>query len=77
MIQVDLTACNKYLKKGESLEECLARNREDCNSSLEMLARERARVEKMEAAIRVAIHPDSLITDHVREALRAALEQKP
>lgn len=47
--QMDLwAACQPYMKAGETPAECIKRNRDDANSTLEMLANERAENERLE-----------------------------
>ena len=50
MTDIDtLRGCAAYLKEGETLAECIQRNRDDANSTLRMLADERRKCEKLRA----------------------------
>lgn len=43
-----LAACAEFLKEGETVAECIARNRRDADAMLGALAKERMRVEELE-----------------------------
>ena len=46
---------SEYLKDGESILDCIKRNRQDAIKSLEMLAKERKKVEQLQKKIETAL----------------------
>lgn len=48
---LDEAACEPFLKDGETVTECIKRNRKDVDMVLRLLAEEKARVQELEAKV--------------------------
>jgi len=75
-LQAQLDECVDYLKDGETIAECIQRNRDDASSTLTLLAKEKRKSEELQAQLAEQAEASEMVMDACLKAEAQLAELK-